>query len=169
MRTIPAATPAETGKNKGKASVFQWVTAIAADQNVTGLPLHKSGSAQLEVPGDSFTVEQFETADEVKSVAGEHLDAWLLDAANRDLRQAQIVQRSTAARKLTVAPANVLDWVRSFTFDVASIFAPAERKEKTARKTGVTAQIAAVASNVDNMSADELRAFITAMAAKLQK
>lgn len=170
MRTENAANAAETGANKGKVPAFNWVTGITADQNVTGLPLHdKKGTAVLEVAGDSFTVEQFETADEVRNAAGEHLDSWILDAANRELRQAQIVARSAAARKLTLAPANIVDWVRSFTFDVASIFRPVERAERKATKKGVAAQLASVAANVDSMSADELRAFILAAAAQVAK
>lgn len=167
MITVPAATPATTGKSKGNIQSFSWLTGIKADQNVTGLPLHaKAGTAVLNVPGDSFTVEQFETAEEVRNAAGEHLDTWLLEAANRDLRQAQIVARSQSARKMTVAPANIGDWVRSFTFDVASIFAPVVRKEKTAKAKGLAAQLATVAANIDQMSADDLRAFILAAAAK---
>lgn len=167
MQTVPAATPATSGKNKGKVQSFSWVTGIAADQNVTGLPLHaKTGTAVLEVPGDSFTVEQFDTIDEVRNAAGEHFDTWALDAANREVRQAQIVARSTSARKMTVAPGNLIEWARSFTFDVASIFRPVERAAKTAKAKGLASQLAAVAANLDQMSEADLRAFILAAASK---
>ena len=169
MRTIPAATAAETGTNKGKVPTFSWVTGITAEQNVSGLPLHAKGTAILEIPGDSFTVEQFETADEVRPAAGEHLDSWMLDAANREYRQAQIVVRSTAARKLALAPANAFEWVRSFVVEATSIFTPVVKSERKATKKGVAAQLATVAANIDSMSEADLRAFILGAAAQVSK
>ena len=169
MRTEQAAQAAQTGQSKGKVPTFSWVTGITAEQNVSGLPLHAKGTAILEIPGDSFTVEQFETADEVRAAAGEHLDSWMLDAANREYRQAQIVVRSTAARKLTLAPANAFEWVRSFVVEATSIFTPVEKSERKATKKGVAAQLATVAANIDSMSEADLRAFILGAAAQVSK
>lgn len=169
MRTEQAAQAAQTGQSKGKVPTFSWVTGITAEQNVSGLPLHAKGTAILEIPGDSFTVEQFETADEVRAAAGEHLDSWMLDAANREYRQAQIVVRSTAARKLTLAPPNAFEWVRSFVVEATSIFTPVEKSERKATKKGVAAQLATVAANIDSMSEADLRAFILGAAAQVNK
>lgn len=167
MRTEQAAQAAQTGQSKGKVPTFSWVTGITAEQNVSGLPLHAKGTAILEIPGDSFTVEQFETADEIRAAAGEHLDSWMLDAANREYRQAQIVVRSTAARKLTLAPANAFEWVRSFVVEATSIFTPVEKSERKATKASAAQRYSAVVSNIDSMSEADLRAFVLAEAARL--
>jgi hypothetical protein len=166
MRTVPAATPAETGKNKGQVASFDWVTAIAPDQNVTGLPIHKSKNvAVLQVPGDALSVEQFDTYSEVREAAGEHYESWVLNTANTEFRKAQLQQISVAARKLTVAPANILDWARSFTLSAVAFFTPTVRA-KAERKSGVTAQLAAAAQNLDSMSREDLAALILKLAAK---
>ena len=93
----------------------------------------------------------------------------MLDAANREYRQAQIVVRSTAARKLTLAPANAFEWVRSFVVEATSIFTPVEKSERKATKKGVAAQLATVAANIDSMSEADLRAFILGAAAQVNK
>ena len=170
MRRIPAATPAETGANKGKVQPYQWPTGIAADQNVTGLPLNKAGKVSITLPGDSLTVQEPETFEECQSLAGEHFQTAIVDLFRARVVAAQLGRARAAFGKLTVAPTDAVAYAQSKIdeTDFAAIFAPSEGKTAT-RKSNVTAQIAAVASNVDNMTADELRAFITAMAAKLQK
>lgn len=167
MRNVPAATAATSGNNKGKVPSFSWLTGITADQNVTGLPLHAKGTAILEVAGDQFTIEQFDTVEEVKEAAGEHLDSYLLEVANRDYRAVQLAERTKSARKLTLAPANILDWVRSFTVAASSVFAPAVKAEKASAKKAVAAQFASVAATVDSMTPEEMRAFILAASARL--
>lgn len=167
MITIPAATAAETGKNKDKVPSFDWVTSIPADQNVTGLPVNDKGVVTLSVQGDSFTVEQFETYAEVRSLAGEHYEQWVLDNANISYRSHQINQRRIATKGLTLAPADVLAFVRNFTADAVAFFAPTVRTG--GKKSSAAALIAEKVPNLDNMSADELRALILAVGGKLTK
>lgn len=171
MRRIPAATPAETGANKGKVQPYEWPTGIAADQNVTGLPVNAKGKVTIALAGDALTVQEPETFAECQELAGEHFETAVLDLFRTRIVAAQLAKARVAFGKLTVAPSDAVAYAQSKIdeTDLAAIFAPAERKATGARKSGVTAQIAAVASNVDSMSAEELRAFITQMAARLQK
>jgi hypothetical protein len=166
MRTVPAATPAETGKNKGVVQPYQWPTSIAADQNVTGLPTNKAGKVCVSLPGDGLSVRELESADECRQLAGENFDAAVLELFNARISAAQLARARVAFGKLTVAPSDSVAFAQSKIdeTDLAAIFAPApEAKQK---KAGVTAQLAAVAANIDTMSEADLRAIILKLAGK---
>lgn len=163
MNTIPAASEAKSGENKGKIPAFSWATKTAPE-NAPGAKV-EGGKVILEVPGDSFNVSQFESKDEILAAAGEHFDGWLLNSVNALIRAAQLRARSTAASKLELLPSNPVEWARSekFAFDAAAFFAPTERSANAAVKAEVASALTALESGA--ISQDEVIARLKAMLA----
>lgn len=168
MRNVPAATPATSGKNKGNITVYSWPTAIKAEDNATGLPIVKD-KVTVNISGGDFEVAQFETADEVRQSAGEHFDSFVLELANAKLAAAQLNRGRTGFAKLTLAPADIVAYVREriATFDVASLWTPAEKAAKgSSGPRGVRAELAQLTAAADSMSKEDLLAAIMALSAK---
>jgi hypothetical protein len=166
MIHVPAATPAATGKNKGKVQSYTWPTAIKPEDNATGLPVHKD-KVSVVVSGDSLTVAQFESYDEIRSVAGDQYERTALELFNAKLSAAQLNTARGKTGKLTIAPLNVIEYVRGVisAFDVASLFAPpAAKAEKASR--GVRAELANLTAAAESMSKEDLLAAIAALANK---
>lgn len=165
MRTVPAATAATSGANKGKVQPYQWPTAIAADQNVTGLPTNKAGKVSVSLPGDALTIREVESFEECQTLAGENFQNAVVELFNARVGAAQLARARVAFGKLTVAPADAVAFAQSKIdeTDLAAIFAPAAEGAK-AKRSGVTAQLAAVAANIDSMSEADLRAIILKLA-----
>ena len=169
MIQVPAATPAETGKNKGNVAVYEWPTAIKTEDNATGLPLNKAGKVIVAVAGDSFTVAQFETHDEFKNTVGENYESIVLDMANTKLAAGQVQRARSAFGKLTLAPADIVAYVRErvASFDIAAFFAPHVAAEKGAKQSrGVRAELSNLATAAESMSKEDLLAAILALSAK---
>lgn len=169
MIQVPAATPAETGKNKGNVAVYEWPTAIKPEDNATGLTVNKADKVVVKVSGDSFTVAQFESHDEFKNTVGEHYDAIVLDMANTKLAAGQVQRARSAFGKLTLAPADIVAYVieRVASFDVAAFFTPQSKAEKGTKQTrGVRAELSNLATAAESMSKEDLLAAILALSAK---
>lgn len=157
----------ESGKNKGTPATLSFATGISPE-NSNGLPVEK-GKVFLSVQKDIPQVVEFDSADEVRAIAGENFDAFVLEAAN-DLMKTLVRNALTAdARKLTLPPSDTPAWVRSvcerITPDVA--FAPTESKKGAKGPRGVKAEISNLAARAASMSAEELLAQIQALAAKI--
>lgn len=169
MIQVPAATPATTGKNKGNVTQYEWPTAVKTEDNATGLPVNAKGKVIVKVPGDAFTVAQFETHDEFKTAAGDHYEAVVLEMANAKLSAGQVQRARAAFAKLSVAPLDVVAYVveKIRTFDVAEYFTPATKAEKGSKQTrGVRAELSNLATAAESMSKEDLLAAILALSAK---
>ena len=157
----------ETGKNKGNPATLSFATGISPE-NSNGLPVEK-GKVFLSVQKDIPQVVEFDSADEVRAIAGENFDAFVLEAAN-DLMRSLVRNALTAdARKLTLPPSDLSAWVNSvcerITPDVA--FTPADKQTRAKGPRGVKAEISNLAARASSMSQEELLAQIQALAAKI--
>jgi len=169
MIEVPAATPAETGANKGKVQNYDWPTSIKPEDNATGLPVNAKGKVAVSIPGNELTVRQFETYQEIRDVAGDQYERVALEVFNAKLSAAQLQTARAKTGKLTLAPADVIAYVRGViaAFDVASLFAaPAEKTAKSAASRGVRAELANLTAAAENMSKEDLLAAIAALASK---
>lgn len=157
----------ESGKNKGNPATLSFATGISPE-NSNGLPVEK-GKVFLSVQKDIPTVIEFESADEVRAIAGEHFDDFVLEAAN-DLMKTLVRNALTAdARKLTLPPSDLSAWVRSVCERITAetAFAPVEKQTRAKGPRGVKAEISNLAARAASMSPDELLAQIQALAAKI--
>ena len=171
MQTAPfgEATVA-SGKNKGQARSISFATGIAAE-NANGLPVSKNGKGE-NVVSISFspalpTVHVFESADEVRSIAAENFDTFVVDAANDRARSAVRSALTTEARKLSLPPQDLPGWINTVCQSItpAGLFVPAAAAA-TATKRGVKAELANLAQAAQNMSHEDLLAAIAALASK---
>jgi hypothetical protein len=157
----------ETGKNKGQPSLLTFATGISPE-NSNGLPV-SGGKVYVEVVKDVPTVIEFESADEVRAIAGENFDDFVLDAANAHMKTLVRNAITADARKLTLPPSNIADWVSSVCARITAetAFAPVVREKGQKAPRGVKAEVAGLAARASQMSQDELLAAINALAAKL--
>lgn len=157
----------ETGKNKGQPSILTFATGISPE-NANGLPV-SGGKVYVEVVKDVPTVIEFDSADEVRAIAGDNFDAFVLGAANAHMKSLVRNAITADARKLTLPPSNIADWISSVCGRVTaeSAFTPVVREKGTKAPRGVKADVANLAAMAGQMSQEELLAAINALAAKL--
>lgn len=158
----------ETGKNKGQSATLSFATGISPEA-ANGLPV-QGGKVYLEVPKNLPTVVEFDSADEVRAVAGENFDAFVLRAANDHMRTLVRTMITGDARKLSVAPVDLSTYISTLCARVTAenAFTPAEKGAKGPKgPRGVKAEVAGLAAKAATMTQDELLAAINALALKL--
>lgn len=157
----------ETGKNKGQPSLLTFATGISPD-NANGLPV-SGGKVYVEVVKDVPTVVEFDSADEVRAIAGENFDAFVLDAANAHMKSLVRNAITADARKLTLPPNNVADWISGICTRITPelAFAPVVKEKGTKAPRGVKAEVSNLAARASEMSQQELLDAIAALAAKI--
>jgi hypothetical protein len=132
------------------------------------LSTNAKGVPQLTVSPADFTVPVFATYEEVLDAAGEHYQAWAIGAANDTARSAVNTKVSGESRKLTLAPASMIDFVRGIADAIthSSIFVPLTKAVKEKQAKGLKAELSRVVANGAAMSHDDLLAIIAKLAAK---
>ena len=169
MQTVAfGSATVNSGKNKGQAVTLAFSTGIKPENNTTGLPV-SGDKVQLNVSPADILVPHFETADEVREAAGDNLGAFLVDAANERARYVARKDITSEARKLTLAPTNIVEWVQGIAARIthASIFVKDEKAAKGGSKPrGVKAELANLTAMANEMSKEDLLAAIAALASK---
>lgn len=150
----------ENGKNKGNARTISFATGIKPE-NANGLPVEKD-KVMVEMSAATPTVIEFASADEVRSFAGEHLDTFLLSAANSAAKAAVRSKLTTEFRKLDLAPSDIPAFVTSLCDSIteASLFEPTTR---SGGRTGIKQELASLQSAAADMSKEDLLAAIAAL------
>jgi len=148
----------ENGKNKGQARTISFATGIAKE-NANGLPVDSKGVVSIEMSAALPTVIEFESADEVRSFAGAHLDTFLLNAANSAAKASVRSKLTTEFRKLDLAPSNVSVFVAGLCDSVTetSVFEPSTRG---GGRTGIKQELASLQAAAENLSKEDLLAAI---------
>lgn len=156
----------ESGKNKGAARLLSFATGIKPENNATGLPV-ENGKVFVQVSPGAFTVQTFDSADEVRAAAGDQFDTFVVEAAN-DRMKSTVRSKITAwARKLSLAASDAVSAIQDLadSIDPASLFV-AESASAAKGPRGIKAELAAVAANAESMSKEDLLAIIAKLSAK---
>lgn len=138
----------ESGSKKGTARTLAFKTKISPD-NAGGLPVDGK-VVSVEVSPASFNGLEFESADEVRQYAGEHLEDFLLKAANAAASSAIRNKITGEFRKLELAPSDVEAFINEIANSVTpeSIFTPTVRGGKTSAVKQELASIQAMGSEL---------------------
>ena len=158
----------ESGKKKGQSRTLSFTTGIKLENNTTGLPVD-GGKVQLSCSPGDFTVVHFDSADEVRAAAGDQFDTFVVEAANDRAKSAARTAITGNARKLSLAPSNVVEWLVGIVDAITpeSLFAVKESKGGAPKgPRGVKAELAALSANAESMSKEDLLAIIAKLAAK---
>lgn len=164
-RTSFGPATVESGKNKGQARNLSFATGISAE-NANGLPVD-GGKVSLTISAAQPTVVTFETADEVRSIAGAEFDTFVVEAANARAVAMVRAKLTGEARKLTLPPTDVAAWVAQISESITAetLFAPAQEKGPKGPR-GVKAELANLANAATSMSKEDLLAAIAALAGR---
>lgn len=158
----------ESGKNKGQARTLTFATGISVE-NANGLPVD-GGKVSVSISAAAPTVVEFTSADEVRNIAGDQFDTFVVEAANARAQMAVRTKLTSEARKLTLPPSDLAAWVAQISDSVTaeSLFAaPAERSAKGPKgPRGVKAELANLATAASTMSKEDLLAAIAALAGR---
>jgi hypothetical protein len=153
------AATVENGKNKGAARTIRFATGISKE-NANGLPV-EGDRVMVELSAAAPKVIEFSSADEVRQFAGEHIDAFLLDAANSAAKAAVRTKLTTEFRKLTLSPSDLNGFVNSLCDSITetSLFEPTQRSG--GGRTGIKQELATLQSVAEKLSKEELLAAIS--------
>lgn len=158
----------ESGKNKGATRTLSFATGIAVE-NANGLPVEGS-KVSLIVSAAAPTVVEFTSADEVRSIAGDQFDVFVVEAANARAASMVRAKLTGEARKLTLPPSDLAAWVAQISNSITaeSLFAPAPERAAKGPKgpRGVKAELANLATAAESMSKEDLLAAIAALAGR---
>lgn len=167
-RTAFGPATVESGKNKGQARTLSFATGIATE-NANGLPV-ESGKVSLTISAALPTVVTFDSADEIRQIAGAEFDVFVVEAANARAAAMVRAKLTGEARKLTLPPSDVTAWVAQISESVTaeSLFAPAPERSAKGPKgpRGVKAELANLATAAETMSKEDLLAAIAALAGR---
>lgn len=158
----------ESGKNKGQARTLSFATGITAE-NANGLPV-EAGKVSLTISAAQPTVVEFSSADQIRSIAGDQFDVFVVEAANARAAAMVRAKLTGEARKLTLPPSDVNGWVTQICESVTaeSLFAAAQERTAKGPKgpRGVKAELANLATAAESMSKEDLLAAIAALAGR---
>lgn len=170
MRYVPFGEATYTsGKNEGKPRTISFVTGIAAANAgplpATGKNAKGEAVAVLEIPSALPTRPEFESADEVRELAGSNFDTWLVKVANAELLSQTRNALAKGARNAEMPPANLEAFVKQICDAVKpeGIFV-----ETVSVNTAAKAGVLSLAERLSTMTPEEVNAAILAMAASFK-
>lgn len=138
-----------------------------APENANGAPV-VSGFGQIVIPAGDVLVTSFADYNEVRTLAGDRYEASVLAWANDAARSAQLSKVRAESKKLTAMPTNAIAFVQGIFsgFELSSLFAEKSKAAGKAKKTVAREAVADLATKAAEMSLDELRAALAALAGK---
>lgn len=157
----------ESGKNKGASRSVSFATSIAPE-NANGLPVN-NGKVHIAISPANITVPEVASADEVRALAGDAFDDFVVESFRSAAKQAVRNALTSEARKLTLPPSSVSEWAAGIADAIthASLFEVEERSAKKGPR-GVKAEVLQLSQAAANMSHEDLLAAIAALTSKLK-